>query len=444
MKSVILFLFILFTLSATAQSFEESCKLRVEAEETPGIAVGILENGKITYFTFGEANIATHQPVTPQTLFEIGSITKTFTTSVLAYLVNEKIFLLSDPAQNYLPSTITLPDRNGKQITLLHLASARSGLPRMPANFAPANPANPYRDYTEKQLSAFLNKCELNSDPGRQYEYSNLGMGLLGFLLTAHQKTTYSKLIRDIILSPLQMNQTFISGERINDPMLAQGYSDNKPVAAWTWSDQSVLVGAGGVVSNTEDMIKYLVAQLSENKDNLSQAFQLTHKEVAEAIGTSIQIGMGWHLKDHRYIWHNGGTGGFRSFAGFDPQTNRAIVILTNSTTGADDLGFHWLDSKVPLKKVKKPISIEAAKLKEYEGQYALNPQFIISVRAEGTTLTGQATGQPAFTMYADSVDQFSLRVVPAAIRFSRDKKGNVYGLKLYQNGMVQEAKKTN
>ncbi|MBS1487559.1 MAG: serine hydrolase [Bacteroidetes bacterium] len=444
MKRVNILLITLLALPAAGQSLEELCRLRVEAGETPGIAVGVFENGKSRYVTWGEASITTREPVTSKTLFEIGSVTKIFTTSTLAYLVGEKKLALDDPAQNYLPSSITLPDRNGKQITLLHLASARSGLPRMPSNFAPADAANPYIDYTEKELAAYLNKCELNSDPGRQYEYSNLGMGLLGFILAANQHTTYSKLITKTILSLLHMDATFISGERKGDKLLATGYNDSQSVPAWTWTDQSVLVGAGGIVSNAEDMLKFLIAQLSADHDPLSLAFQLTHREVAEAIGSTIQIGMGWHLKDHRYLWHNGGTGGFRSFVGFDPQTKRAIVILTNSTTGADDLGFHWLNESYPLKKIKKPISIDPLKLKEYEGQYSLSPQFAIKIKAEGSQLTGQATGQPQFSLYADSTDHFFLRVVPAKISFSRDKTGRVNALRLNQNGMIQEAKKTN
>ncbi|MBS1949887.1 MAG: Beta-lactamase class C-like and penicillin binding proteins (PBPs) superfamily [Cytophagales bacterium] len=444
MKYLFAFSICLTTYLVKGQDFETLCKTRVDTEETPGISVGIYENGKTSYYAFGQSNVAAHEAVSSKTFFEIGSITKTFTTSVLSYLVNEKILKLNDPAQNYLPSTITLPDRNGKQITLLHLASAQSGLPRMPSNFAPANPNNPYIDYTSKELAAFLNKCELSTDPGKQYEYSNLGMGLLGFILANQMKTTYSKLIQEIILTPLGMEQTFISGERKFNNLFATGYNDSKPVESWTWTDQSVMVGAGGIVSNAEDMMKYAIAQLSDNPDKLSLAFQQAHAEVADAIGASIQIAMGWHIKDHQYIWHNGGTGGFRSFIGFDPKTKRAIVILTNSTIGADDLGFHWLNNSYPLKKIKTPITIDAAKLKEYDGIYEISPQFKITVKTEGTSLLGQATGQPQFTMHSDSTDRFYLKVVPVSILFSRDKKGKIINLKLRQNGAWMEGKKIN
>lgn len=441
MKNFILVVALSLSLQAVGQTLEDLTRQRVETGETPGIAVATIENGKVSYYSFGKANVAGNQSVTSQTLFEIGSITKTFTCSMFSYLCGQKEMQPADLAQRYLPEGMTLPDRNGKQITLLHLASAHSGLPRMPNNFSPADPANPYIDYTEKELAAFLNKTELIAEPGRQYEYSNLGMGLLGFIMTQHKHQTYAALVQQTVLKPLGMSNTFISGER-QDARLAIGYNDGTPVKAWTWGPQSVLTGAGGLVSNTEDMIKYLQAQLADDNDALTTAFKTAHHEVAEAIGTTIQIGMGWHITNHRFVWHNGGTGGFRTFAGFDPQTKRAIVILTNSTTGADDLGFHWLDATSPLKTLRKAVELDAAKLKEYEGVYQLNPTFKITVTANENHLTGQASGQPAFSMYNDSTDRFYLKVVAATIQFERDADGKVIRLKLNQNGTAREGKK--
>jgi D-alanyl-D-alanine-carboxypeptidase/D-alanyl-D-alanine-endopeptidase len=426
-----------------AQNLDELCKQRVDAEETPGIAVTIFEDGKSQFFSFGVANVATQEPVTSKTLFEIGSITKTFTCSVLSYLVQKKELALNDHAQKYLPSSIHLPEKNGKPITLLHLATAHSGLPRMPGNFSPADQANPYLDYTEKELSAYLNNCELWSEPGTKYEYSNLGMGLLGYILTQEQNKPYSELIKGVILSPLGMNQTFVSGE-VKNKFLATGYREMNPVKAWTWNSQSVLTGAGGIVSNSEDMLKFIIAQINSENPILKTTFQEAHKERSDAGSASMQIGLGWHIRDHKYIWHNGGTGGFRSFIGFDPAKKRGIVILTNSTTGADDLGFHWLEESIPLKVIKKPMKLDLNTIKEYEGVYEINPTFKIAVTSKGTDLFLQATSQPMVSMYAEEQDKFFLKVVEAKVHFKRGANNQIEKLILYQNGAELEGKKIN
>ena len=155
MKTILCLVLVIIPSFLHAQSLEELSKQRVDFQDTPGIAVAWFEDGKTHFFSYGLANVADHQPVTSKTLFEIGSITKTFTCSALSYLVQKKEMNLDDKAQLYLPSSITLPEKNGKAITLLQLATAHSGLPRLPGNFSPADQANPYIDYTEKELAAF-------------------------------------------------------------------------------------------------------------------------------------------------------------------------------------------------------------------------------------------------------------------------------------------------
>src|SRR5258708_6233548 len=198
----------LVPLTGRSQNLETLCKQRVESEETPGIAVAVFEDGKNKFISFGLANLASREPVTSKTLFEIGSVTKTFTCSTLSYFVQKKELALNDLAQKHLPSSIVMPEKNGKPITLLHLATAHSGLPRMPGNFSPVDQSNPYIDYTEKELTAYLNNCELKNEPGTTYEYSNLGMGLLAFILTQEKHKPYAKLIKEFTLSHLVLTQT--------------------------------------------------------------------------------------------------------------------------------------------------------------------------------------------------------------------------------------------
>lgn len=441
MKNLICLWLICGPFLGVGQSLDELCKQRVDAEETPGIAVAIFENDKPQFFYYGLADVGSKEPVTAKTLFEIGSITKTFTCSVLSYLVQTKAISLEDAAQNHLPSSIQLPKKNSKSVTLLHLATAHSGLPRMPGNFSPADQNNPYIDYTEKEMTAFLNNCELKNEPGTTYEYSNLGMGLLGFILTQEKNKAYGDMVKDVIFTPLGMKQTYISGEVTKS--LATGYRDTNPVKAWTWNSRSVLTGAGGILSNAEDMLKFLTSQWADNTP-LSSAFKAARQERADAGGPVMQIGLGWHIREHKYIWHNGGTGGFRSFAGFDPEKKRAIVILTNSTTGADDLGFHWLDETVPLKAIKKPIKLDPGVVKEYEGVYEINPTFKITITSKGADLFLQATAQPTLSIYAEEPDKFFLKIAEAKVQFTRDANNKIEKLVLFQNGAVLEGKKIN
>lgn len=426
--------------SASAQTIEEKIKQRVEYGETPGIVVGIYENGTITYHAFGVTNLDTKEVVTPKTLFEIGSITKTFTCSMAAVLSLNQQINFSDPAQRYLPAKMVLPERNGKIITVEHLATAHSGLPRMPLNFQPQDPSNPYIDYREAELTYFISNFDLTRDPGIEYEYSNLGMGLLGFILTRVKEKPYSKLLDELITKPLEMNHTFINGMRAEKPM-ASGYADKIPMKAWTWNDQSVITGAGGIVSNAEDMMKYLVAQMNTNSP-LSKAFTLAHQPRADA--GKMKIGYGWHIRDEHLVWHNGGTGGFRSFAGFDKVKNKAVVVLTNSTAGADDLGFHLLNDQYALKALKKSVVVEASILKEYVGTYELSPSFSITVTYENDGLQMQATGQPKVNIYPESDSKFYLKIVNAQVEFERNTNHQVERLVLYQNGAVMPGKKIN
>lgn len=439
MRFTALLLLLCTSFVAHGQSIEEKIKQRVTLQETPGIAVGIYEDGKITYYVFGVANLQTGEAVSSKTLFEIGSITKTFTTSMAAVLSVEQKLSFSDPAQKYLPAKMVLPEKNGKVITLEHLATATSGIPRMPYNFSPADPSNPYVDYREEQLGMFLSTLELQRDPGSQYEYSNAGMGILGYILTRMKEKPYGKLVGELITKPLEMNHTFVSGQR-TEKGLATGYTGLTPAPAWTWDDQSVLTGAGGIVSNAEDMMKYLVAQLETKNDNLAKAFALAHTPHADA--GAMKIGYGWHIRDGSIVWHTGGTGGFRSFAGFDKNKKKAVVVLTNSVTGADDLGFHLLNSEIPLKVLKPFVSVAPDVLKKYVGTYELTPGFNIEVTLDQNALLIQATGQPRINIYAESDTKFFLKVVDAKIDFMLDANGNVERLILHQNGASMPGKK--
>ena len=185
-------------------------------------------------------------------VFEIGSITKAFTASLLADMAARGEVRLDDPVAKYLPPSAHVPSRNGKQITLVDLATQSSGLPRLPTNLAPRNPANPYADYSVEQLYAFLSGYELPRDVGATYEYSNLGMGLLGHALALKAGTSYENLVNRRLLTPLGMRETAITLSPALRARLAPGHDgEGNVVPNW---DLPTLAGAGAVRSTAFDM----------------------------------------------------------------------------------------------------------------------------------------------------------------------------------------------
>ena len=183
---------------------------------------------------------------------EIGSITKVFTTSVLEDMVERGEVRLDDPVAKFLPRSVKVPARGERQITLLDLATQSSGLPRMPANFTPRDSLNPYADYSVAQMYAFLSGYQLTRDIGAEYEYSNLGMGLLGHALALKARTSYEELVRRRILTPLAMRATAITLTPAMRAKLAPGHdAEGRVVPNW---DLPTLAGAGALRSTASAM----------------------------------------------------------------------------------------------------------------------------------------------------------------------------------------------
>ena len=176
-----------------------------------GIVVGIVDEHGSSIVSCGKMDNGTDQEVNGDTLFEIGSITKTFTALLLQDMIERGEMKLDDPVAKYLPKSVKMPTRNGKEITLLHLATHTSGLPDGPDNLDPKRADNPYADFTVEKMYAFLSGYKLTSDPGAKYEYSTVGMGLLGQAIALKAGTNYESLVVDRICRPLKMDSTRIT-----------------------------------------------------------------------------------------------------------------------------------------------------------------------------------------------------------------------------------------
>jgi CubicO group peptidase (beta-lactamase class C family) len=330
----------------TAQESRETqlygvLKARVDGGKSIGLVVGTVDAaGKKTISAYGTPG-PDSLPLDADSVFEIGSITKVFTAILLADMADRGEVGLEDPISKFLPAHVHVPERAGRKITLLDLSTQTSGLPRLPDNLKPADPRNPYADYTVDRMYDFLGRYELTRDIGSQFEYSNFGVGLLGHVLSLKAGMPYEALVKQRILDPLEMDHTAITLTPWMKTHLAKGHN-NAGAVVMNW-DVGVLAGAGGLRSTLNDMLKFAVANL-QTRGRLQQVMQRTHVERAPA-GNGF-IGMNWiirRLDGREIVWHNGGTGGYRTWLGFDKQKGLAAVVLTNSTHGADDLGFELL-----------------------------------------------------------------------------------------------------
>jgi len=336
------------------EDVEVSIKKRIAGEQNPSIVVGIIDKQGYRYFNFGHVK-ANGALANEHSIYEIGSISKVFTAILLGQQVRDGKIKLDDPAQKYLPKDVRVPQYGGKEITIGNLSDHTSGLPRMPSNFTPANPANPFADYTVAQMYSFLNSYEISREIGSVYEYSNLAQGLLGHILALNTGTTYEALMISTIAAPLKMKETKIV---LNDAMkknLATGHSNGVAVENW---DIPTLAGAGAIRSSTFDMLSFIAANLGLTKSPLQEAMNMSHLVRHDKAG-NMRVGLGWHIatgKNGDVIWHNGGTGGYRSFIGFVKESATGIVVLTNSSVGVDDIGFHLLNPDAPLADVKASI----------------------------------------------------------------------------------------
>ena len=342
---------------------------RIENGHSPSIVVGIIDKDGPQYYAFGTKTIG-GEPVDEHSIYEIGSISKTFTATLLAQNILNGKMKADDPAQQYLPKSVTMPTRNGRQITLGELSDHTSGLPRLPGNLNPADPSNPYADYTVELMYAFLSGYQLPRDIGSEYEYSNLAQGLLGHILGLQAGKSYEELVINNITKPLGMPETRITFDEQMKKNLAMGYSQGMQVSNW---DLPSLAGAGAIRSSLHDMLRYVGANLGLIKSDLYPAMQLAQQVRHDKAGNN-RVGLAWHIAngpDGDVISHSGGTGGYRTFAGFVRETGMGVVVLTNSTKGADDIGYHLLNPDVNLIKVKKSAVAVIRKAIEAEGAEA-------------------------------------------------------------------------
>jgi len=418
--------------------------------EGQGIVVGVLgpEGQRIVAGGTGAG-----AAVDGTTLYEIGSITKVFTGLILADMVNKGEVSLDDPAAKYLPAGHTMPERGGRQITLRDLSTHRSGLPRMADNLGDlvTDPTGPFVNYKEADLLAFLDGYQLERDIGSEWEYSNLGVGLLGYLLGRAAGSDYATLLRERITGPLGMDDTLITLPPSHAGRLVPAFDAfMRPTPAW---ELGVHEAAGGIRSSAADMLKFAAAILDPNS-SLAAASATALAERVAGSNERTEQALGWvviHPDPGREILlHDGGTGGYRTVLGIEPAKGRAAVVLVNSAAepGAADLGMRVLIGSPmpptppvppapPPRVARTEVTLPVAELERVVGRYRFTPGFVIAVTLDGDRLRArnESANAPPNRIYAEAPLSFFWRILDAQIRFTTDAAGKVVGVELTQDG---------
>ena len=308
----------------------EQVKSFFKKAKAPGLVIGISQNGEKKFYNYGFSDSASKKEFDAATVFEIGSITKTFTANLLFQLHEQNVLDIQKSILNYLPLGFE-NDSVLQKVTLVNIASQTSGLPRLPSNLDKIKEytlMQPYQFYTKEHLYSFLKSIK-KIDPGK-YGYSNLGFGLLSTIEENVTGMSFESLLNKHIFQPLQMDNTYIDAKK-NQTDTATGYFYSKPAVYWQFD---CLAGAGAIRSTVADMLKYLNAHIEYKNENFSA---VVHKLTlpVKPVTTNMQICYGWHTFEdlkHRIFWHNGGTYGFSTFAAFEPYSKTSIVLAANAT----------------------------------------------------------------------------------------------------------------
>jgi len=419
------------------------------AEVTPALAKNLLSGcvvtgesiqGTSTYHLSGKGlpGLAPEQH-----LFEIGSISKVFTGLLLAQAVIDKKVTLTTTLRDLLGPDFTFADPQIAAITLEQLSTHTSGLPRLPTNIglSPDTHPDPYAAYDRAALHAYLRTATLPQPGPHRAAYSNLGVGLLGDLLSRLNDTPWESLVVDRIAKPLGMKDTRVTLSADDQKRLAPPHSGTKPSTNWHFK---ALAGAGALRSTAADMIRFGQALLAPDTTPFPEAIRLMVTPRIDFSGKTTQIGLG--ILHGRFldqpVWeHGGGTGGYRTFLQIQPGAHTIRVILVNNTDFPTDAFLAALNPSTPPKqRPELPLTPEAAA--EFTGIYELTPDARFTVLLRNGKLWTRLTGQPFFPLFYSGSDRFFLKIAAAELQFERTGDA-ISQVTLYQNGREQTAAKT-
>lgn len=419
----------------------------VESGWLHGVVVGLVDARGVQIVGYGEAIDGTGAAPDGDTVFEVGSTTKTFTSLMLAREVVEGRLTLDQSVQSLLPDGVRVP-AGARPITLKDLAVHGSGLPRLPTNLNPAEPDDPYADYTPGDLDDFLASYRLPREPGASFEYSNLAVGLLGRALSIHAGTSYEAALRARVLDPLGLRDTAITLSDAQRARFATPHgADGDALRPWAFTDATA--GAGALRSTARDMLRYgaAAAGVTPVEGPLGRAIELATME--QQRWPDERMGLAWFFTADGRLWHNGGTGGFETLVAIDRAQRRAVVVIANTysawgvvTTLGLRLSALARGTNPGAWDLPRAVAVEPAVLQRYVGVYRLDgvAGVSITVTRDARGLSARLTGQDAFRLTPSGETDFFLRAVVARVRFEVDATGAWNRLRLDQNGRTTRA----
>ena len=325
---------------ALSDSVKNVIRENVDNGKHQSFFVGIIDGENVDYYYYGTVE-KNGKEIDENTIFEIGSISKVFTTLILADMVEKDEISLDDPIGKFLPENVKTPSKDGKQITLLDLARHTSGMPTFPDDF-PLWDLNKHREYDREKMYDYLERFEPSREIGSQFEYSNMGNSLLGHILSLHVGKDYEELLKERILDELEMTGTCIKQCDHLMEQFATPHLLGEPIEELNLSKD--MVSAGEIRSSGKDMLTFLSYAMGLKDSSLKNAFELAQDANYKA-NDYMSIGLAWITSENegqKIVWHNGGTNGFSSFMGFDPESKQGMLILTNSKLNVDDIAI-WL-----------------------------------------------------------------------------------------------------
>ena len=286
------------------------------------LSIAYIQNGKVNYYGIQKSNDSIISIQNHNKVFEIGSITKVFTSTVLADLVVNKKLKLTDNINTFYPFHFY----HNQNISFQELANHTSGLPRLPSNLDLSNFENPYKEYGKPKLEEYLKyQLKVPSKTAKSYDYSNLGTGLLGYTLGLSQKKSFQELLRKSVLNRYKMSQTYFSAKELDNQLIKGQNELGEIISNW---DFDALFAAGGLLSTIEDLTKFALAHF----DSKNKSLALTR--ISTYTNKTTNVALGWHLiktkNGNEFIWHNGGTGGYSSSIAINPSNQSAVIILSN------------------------------------------------------------------------------------------------------------------
>lgn len=327
----------------------EMLRHRVEvSRRAPGMVVAMADASGPRVVAYGKVLQGSEEQVTGDSVFEVGSVTKVFTSLLLAQMVEAGEVRLDDAITKYMPSSVRSP--RAREVTLLHLSRHTAGFPLFPDNLRPVDPLNPLDVYSNKALFEFVDRYRTGNVAGTFHRYSNVGPALLGELLARRAKVDYETALRRRILEPLGMQRTGLALTHELRAAHALGHTmEGRPLPL---GDVRGMLGAGSLRTTGNDIARFLQTNLGLVDSGLAAAMRATHETRADRQMPDLAMGLGWFhatILGTRLVVHGGASDGFNAYLGLDFAAGRGVAVLSNSEHEVQNIAVHLLVPGVPL-----------------------------------------------------------------------------------------------